>query len=204
MGISERKNREKAFIKEQIVNAATELFSLYGFEHVSMRKIAEKIEYSPTTIYNYFKNKNELLFELLKQGYVLFYQSLNSTYQKNVNENFDVRFKSGLDAYIKFGLSNKDYYKLMFIINIDKDDSLMGCENERTKAFKILVSLVSEGNEINYFINSDVMLISQIIWGQLHGITSLLITYQDFPWVQNELLIDNYLESIIRGIKNNY
>ncbi|WP_018921966.1 TetR/AcrR family transcriptional regulator [Salsuginibacillus kocurii] len=202
MSISERKHREKAFIKEQIVNAATELFSLYGYEHVSMRKIADKIEYSPTTIYNYFKNKNELLFELLKQGYELFYQTLDSTYQTNKKEHFDLKFKSILSAYIEFGLSHKDYYKLMFISNIDKDDSLMGVENERAKAFEILISLVREGTESNYFIHPDERLISQMIWGQLHGITSLLITYKDFPWVQHESLIDHYLESVIKGVKN--
>ena len=164
MSISDRQNREKVFIKEQIVKAATELFSLHGYEHVSMRKIAEKIDYSPTTIYNYFNNKNELLSILLKQGYELFYQTLESAYTENENESFQIKLKKVLSAYVKFGLSNKDYYKLMFIINIDKDDSIMGCENERIKAFESLVSLVSDGNEINFFINSDEMLISQVIW----------------------------------------
>ena len=138
MSILERQKREKTFIKEQIVKAATELFSLYGFEHVSMRKIAEKIEYSPTTIYNYFKNKNELLYVLLTQGYELFYDNLNSIYKNNENQNFEIKFKKVLRAYIEFGLCNKDYYKLMFIINVDKNDALIGSNNERNKAFESL------------------------------------------------------------------
>ncbi|MCM3320960.1 TetR/AcrR family transcriptional regulator [Cytobacillus kochii] len=201
MSISERKNRDKEIIKEKIVNTATELFSLYGYEHVSMRKIAEKIEYSPTTIYNYFKNKNELLFVLLKHGYKLFYHSLDTARKDNEKENFDRKLKEVFRAYIEFGLANKDYYKLMFMMNIDSDDSLMGCENEKAKAFSILMSLAGEGNKHHYFINSNEMLVSQIIWGQLHGITSLLISYQNFSWIPNEVLIGNYMESILIGLK---
>src|SRR5215469_11069349 len=61
MGVKERKLRQKKFLRQEILDAASELFVKEGFENVSMRRIAEKIEYSPTTIYLYFKDKAELL-----------------------------------------------------------------------------------------------------------------------------------------------
>ncbi len=201
MSITERQQREKALIREKIVNAATELFSQHGFEQVSMRKIAEKIEYSPTTIYNYFKNKNELLFVLLKQGYTKFFDTLKDAKEKYNNAAYEIKLKKVLQSYIEFGLTNQDYYNLMFILNIDNDDSLVGCENERWKAFEQLVFLVQEGKEIDFFQTSDEMLTSQIIWAKLHGITSLLITSAHFPWAEKELLIDTYLDSLIAGVK---
>ena len=56
MGIKERRAREKEQLRRQILSAARELFVNEGYENVSMRKIANKIEYSPTTIYLYFKD----------------------------------------------------------------------------------------------------------------------------------------------------
>lgn len=69
MGVKERKARQKRFLRQEILDAASELFVKEGFEHVSMRRIAEKIEYSPTTIYLYFKDKAELLEEVCQETF---------------------------------------------------------------------------------------------------------------------------------------
>jgi AcrR family transcriptional regulator len=61
MGLKERKLRQKKFLRQEILDAASELFVKEGYENVSMRRIADQIEYSPTTIYLYFKDKAELL-----------------------------------------------------------------------------------------------------------------------------------------------
>lgn len=61
MGVQERRAREKKELRQEILDAAREMFVRDGFENVSMRKIAEKIEYSPTTIYLYFQDKADLL-----------------------------------------------------------------------------------------------------------------------------------------------
>jgi len=61
MGVQERRAREKKELRQEILDAARDLFVREGFENVSMRKIAEKIEYSPTTIYLYFQDKADLL-----------------------------------------------------------------------------------------------------------------------------------------------
>ena len=57
MGVKERRAREKEQLRRQIIAAARELFVNEGYENVSMRKIADKIEYSPTMIYLYFKTR---------------------------------------------------------------------------------------------------------------------------------------------------
>ena len=61
MGVQERRAREKKELRQEILDAAREMFVEDGYENVSMRKIAEKIEYSPTTIYLYFRDKADLL-----------------------------------------------------------------------------------------------------------------------------------------------
>ena len=67
MGVKERRARERAQLRQQILSAARELFVNEGYENVSMRKIANKIEYSPTTIYLYFKDKADLLDSVCKE-----------------------------------------------------------------------------------------------------------------------------------------
>ena len=69
MGIVERKEKQKLEIKKMILEASMKLFVEEGFENVSIRKIAELIEYSPTTVYLYFKDKNEILFNLHDIGF---------------------------------------------------------------------------------------------------------------------------------------
>ena len=67
MGTKERRAREKEQLRQQILLAARELFVNEGYENVSMRKIANKIEYSPTTIYLHFKDKADLLDSVCKE-----------------------------------------------------------------------------------------------------------------------------------------
>jgi len=60
MGLKERKERDKLEMKDRILQSAHQLFVEKGFEQVSIRNIAEAIEYSPATIYLYFKDKDEI------------------------------------------------------------------------------------------------------------------------------------------------
>jgi AcrR family transcriptional regulator len=68
MGISERKDREKQEMIELILDEAMKLIIAEGYDNITMRKIADKIEYSPTTIYLYFKDKSEILYSLLNMA----------------------------------------------------------------------------------------------------------------------------------------
>ena len=72
MGISDRKEREKEEMRRRILESAKKLFLELGYEKTSVRAIAEDIEYSPATIYLYFKDKNELLFALHQEAFIEF------------------------------------------------------------------------------------------------------------------------------------
>ncbi|OIJ17958.1 hypothetical protein BKP45_20605 [Anaerobacillus alkalidiazotrophicus] len=202
MGIKDRRKREGVIIRKKIIEAATELFAQAGYENVSMRKIAAKIEYSPPTLYIYFKNKREILFELLKQGYALFYEAIKSTYDQNKDKDFRNKMLETLRSYVKFGDENKEYYKLMFIHNIDETEQVIGRDNDRYRGFEVLVMLVKEGIADGVINRSDPILLSQSIWAGLHGITALLNTFDKFPWVEKERIIDFHLNMIINGVSN--
>ena len=68
MGIRERQSRERDTVRRKILNAARTLFLNEGYANVSMRKIAEQIEYSPGAIYSYFTSKEDIFFALAEEG----------------------------------------------------------------------------------------------------------------------------------------
>src|SRR5437870_13726763 len=69
MGVQERRARRKEGVREEILDAARTLFVKEGYEHVSMRKIAEKVEYAPGTIYLYFRDKAEILDRICEETF---------------------------------------------------------------------------------------------------------------------------------------
>src|SRR5690348_6642492 len=110
MGISERKEKQKTEIRRQILDASMKLFMEEGFENVSIRKIADLIEYSPTTVYLYFKDKDEILFNV----HEICFQRLA---EYNVDlwgiKNPLIRLHKMGENYIRFGLENPAFYDLM-------------------------------------------------------------------------------------------
>lgn len=200
MGIKERKKREKMNLKQIIIETAQEILVQEGFENISIRKIAEKIEYSPTTIYLYFKDKREL------SGYLMehYFTKLKETVAKIYNEQDDpiTAMKKGLRAYIDCGLENPNYYKLGFMITpcVNGEEYLVSGvpgSDLYLSHRELVEKCIREG----FFKPMDVDLAAQVIWMMNHGITSLLISNPNFPWVDREKLIVQEIESIIEAFK---
>ena len=89
MGIKERKKRDVRKMQKRVLDAAMELFAKGGYENVSMRHIARKIEYSPGTIYRYFRNKNDIMLQLCYQGFERFLAKQIELEKDSLRENLD-------------------------------------------------------------------------------------------------------------------
>src|SRR5690554_7192785 len=107
-----RKKKPKEDIKTAILNAAKNLFLEKGFEATSLRKIAVEIGYSPTTIYLYYKDKNDIVYALHQEGFSLLRSELTAL--MIVEDPFE-RLKALGRSYLQFAKENPDYYELMFI-----------------------------------------------------------------------------------------
>src|SRR3954447_23130249 len=114
MTIANRKERQKEELKTKILQAAKELFMERGFEETSIRNIAEKIEYSPTTIYLYFKDKDAIFHELHDEAFLMM-RSKFSVLQY-ISDPFE-RLKAIGKIYLDFAMENKELYDLMFILD---------------------------------------------------------------------------------------
>jgi AcrR family transcriptional regulator len=200
MGLNERKERQKDALRRLILDAAREILLQEGAAKLSMRKIAGRIEYSPTTIYLYFKNKNEILYGLCEEALERLYKIMEAS---GAEEPTDVlKLRAAMRAFIDFGFSKPDHYKIIFMSEKAKYVSAAAFLEQDKIGGRILgivrmrlnKALVASGSVF------DPEQAFQAVWANCHGIVSLLISLPDFPWVEREKLIETDLDIILRGL----
>jgi AcrR family transcriptional regulator len=206
MGVKERREREKLEIRDLILDAARELFLAEGYEGVSMRKVAERIEYSPTSIYLHFADKDELFRELCHQDFARLADNLNLL--ANEPDVIERIRQIGL-AYIQFGTRYPNHYKLMFMTAhppkqlVDCDYEVKG--NPEKDAYALLRLQVQEAIDSGAFREEyrDADAISQTLWAAVHGVISLQIAKGSDGWVEWKPLEDRariMTDAILRGL----
>ncbi|MBL8150652.1 MAG: TetR/AcrR family transcriptional regulator [Blastocatellia bacterium] len=201
MGVKERRERQKEILRQEILNAARELFAKEGYENVSMRKIAEKIDYSPTTIYLYFEDKSELLRCLCEENFSRLLSRFEAL-KKECSSPLDC-LKKGLHAYIEFGIKHPNHYRVSFMVHPEHPDDPDHYSNDSMghRTFEVVKSIVEECIKQKIFRDQDTTMISQGLWAAIHGITSLLIVHPDFPWIDRNRLIEHVIETVTNGLK---
>ena len=112
MGITERKLRQKEEVKAAILFASWEVVEKEGWQALSIRKIAEAIEYSVPVIYDHFENKEAIMLEFNKRGFQLLNAQLKKAKEKFVNA--EGQIEAMAYAYWKFAFKHKEYYQLMY------------------------------------------------------------------------------------------
>lgn len=172
-----RKPKPKEDIKLSILNAAKKLFLEQGFEATSLRKIAVKIGYSPTTIYLYYKDKNDIIYELHQEGFNLFRAQLTAL--MTISHPFE-RLKALGDSYINFAQEHPDYYELMFMLKepmryLDSESDKEIWEGGK-EMFSFILHTIQECQKEGYFYDNNPNHIAMQAWGAVHGLCSLYIT----------------------------
>jgi AcrR family transcriptional regulator len=207
MGPSERREREKQEVRQKILDAARELFAEHGYDAVTMRKIAEKIEYSPTAIYLHFKDKEELIRELCENDFYTFSLRFAAI---NAIEDVEERFRAAGQAYVDFALEHPNQYRLMFMTPHPCDpgaEAMKRRGNPREDAYAYLRELIQTGMDLGRIRKDvkDAELVAQTVWAALHGVISLEITMNanGDPWIVWAPLSERVrftIDTLIRGL----
>jgi len=173
MGITERKYRQKEEVRSLILDTAWKQILEDGCNSMSIRKLADSIEYSAPVIYSHFESKDAILKEFVQKGYALLVERV-----RKEKEQFTVparQLEAMAQAYWDFACDNREYYQLMFGLGIP------GCEVARQvpeiKAFGELIQSViqqaiteSKHPEANHFLKFHTY------WSILHGMISIQMT----------------------------
>lgn len=200
MGIVERKERQKESLRQEILDASREILLAGGYAQLSMRGIARRIEYSPTTIYLYFKNKDEILYHLCVETLERQFEVISAA---GVDEPTPfLRLRAAQRAYIDFGLSEPDRYRIAFMADLSRYVSAASILAQGSVADKLIElmchrvkdALAESGCE------RDVESVFQSLWAHCHGIVSLLIGHPDFPWTEREKLIETGIDLSLAGL----
>ena len=210
MGVLERRERERSETREKILDAARELFINEGYDGVSMRKVAEKIEYSPTAIYGYFADKEDLFLQLCHED---FHRLAESFIQlANVRDPIE-RLREIGRAYLEFGVRNPNHYRMMFmtahpgVIDSPEKEQRMGKGNPEEDSYEFLRLTVEEGVRAGAYREdlNDVDLLAQTLWAGVHGVVSLEIAKKDDNWVswcpiedRGRVMLDGLLKGLLR------
>ncbi len=171
MGITERKEREKAEMRRRIVDAAIDMFVAEGYEKVSIRNIADKIEYSPATIYLYYKDKDELLYDVQAEAF----GKLAAYFRAKITAADPLeRVEQLALAYFDFSQEYQELYDLMFIIkapmnSVEEDEEW----KNGLEAFSYLRDIMTECVEKKLVRFSDPMTATLSMWAFTHGFISL-------------------------------
>lgn len=182
MGPKERRVREREEIRGKILDAARELFVSEGFDAVTMRRIADKIEYSPTAIYFHFRDKEALLKELCETDF----RALAHQFARiqHVSDPFEKLRATGL-AYLRFGLEHPNHYRLMFMTPRPPIDSDVDRGNPQEDAYAFLKTIIEEAIAAKRMKREyrDADLVAQVVWSAVHGVISLQIAKCNESWI---------------------
>jgi AcrR family transcriptional regulator len=169
-----RREQLKEDLRRIILDAAGELFLEQGYEGFSMRRVAERIGYSATTIYRYYEDKDDLLFAVVNEGFSEFARQLTEAAENGSNPL--KRLEALGQAYIRFGLENPVYYQMMFM---QRADLLFESRGEKTppmiESFDVLQRSVRAAMDAGVMKRGDVETYSRVIWSVVHGVTALAL-----------------------------
>jgi AcrR family transcriptional regulator len=184
-GSAKRREQNKLELKQQILEAAMKLFETHGYDGFSLRQVAEAIGYTPTTIYLYFKDKDELLHTVALAGFLEFGQALQAAYDQNSTARERVR-AIGM-AYLRFGLSHPLQYRLMFMQRCEYLNAkpIEGYSSV-TDAFGVLLKSIEEGIQSGSFRPFEARALAGLLWTAVHGVVSLTIAAETFNHAQAE------------------
>jgi AcrR family transcriptional regulator len=199
MGITERREREKEEIRHKILDAARELFAAEGYEKVTMRRIAEAIEYSPTTIYLHFEDKDDLVRALCHAD---FGRLLEAMQLAPASADPIEAIRQLGRAYCAFALQYPNQYRFMFMTPVGKEEKLEE-GNPGDLAFGHLLDAVKRAIAAGRFRAADPLTAAQVMWMGVHGVAAALITLPGPHWPHGPAasdLVDQVIDNGLRGL----
>lgn len=202
---AERREQQKQELRRTILEAATRLFEEQGYEGFSLRQVAEAIGYSPTAIYLYFTDKDDLLFAVCQQGFAEFTEALQQAYRSTPDPL--ERVEALGRAYLEFGLSRPLHYQMMFMQRSEwaLRASAPAGEVEGSTSYHILLQAVTEAMKAGKIRMGDPLETTNLVWSGMHGIVSLALSMKGVvPRWDNPAdvrrLAGQFMEMLARGL----
>lgn len=200
MGIRERQDRERQAVRQSILDAARDLFVTEGYRNVSIRKIAERIEYSPAAIYSYFPSKDDIFYALAEEGFRRLDEQIRSVPAvTDPLEDLSARWW----AYYEFSRQQREFFELMFV-----DRSVPQITEQWSGLALVHGMLADVQARIQRCIDAGVFpahmdagVIMHVIWGALTGPAVIGSGCRLAPGEDADALARDVLATVIAGVQ---
>ena len=200
MGIRERHDRERQAVRFAILDAARDLFVTEGYRNVSIRKIAERIEYSPAAIYSYFVSKDDIFFALAEEGF----RRLDAKVRGVPGHDDPLEeVRACWWAYYEFSREQREFFELMFV-----DRSVPQITEQWTGLAFVHQMLEFAASRIQRCVDAGIFpadtqadVAMHLIWGALTGPAVIGSGCRLAPGEDPDALARDVLELVIAGLK---
>jgi AcrR family transcriptional regulator len=207
MGTKERRERERLGTRERILAAARDMFATEGYEAVTMRAIADRIEYTPTALYHHFPSKQALVAELCQSDFAQLAQHFLSG--KAPADPIERLYEIG-NAYIRFAEEHSGQYRFMFMTVLPDLEHTPGYvemakNSAEHNAYVFLRAACQDAIDQKKLREEydDADMVAQLMWSLVHGIVSLrIVKHSDHfvPWKDQRETAQLAMSTVIRGM----
>lgn len=205
MGITERKERQRKEVRDSILQSAWQLVNEEGWQNLSIRKIADAIEYSVPVVYDHFENKEAILSEFNRRGFKLLGDKLAAA--KELHKKPNLQLEAIAFAYWDFAFTNKEYYQLMYGLGMPTCETLAKVP-ELSSFVNVIHSTINEIRKSGKHPASeqDVWLKVHSFWSMIHGLVSINlvsppVTHFDMTQDEfNKTILKHFIKSFIKGL----
>jgi len=191
-----RKERYRSELRAETLSAARELIQKEGYEGLTIRKLANRMECSPMALYSYFADKQALLTALALEGF----EKVAKRFDSTVHHDPLTALRKILLDYIAYAEENPSEYRILFLSvqTIGELKQTREDLQERNPAFSALFKRV-EACVKTGVLQGDAFAVSTVLWTAAHGAASLLITARNFPFGSRRLYAEEVVATMLGG-----
>lgn len=203
MGVKEKRAKYKEEFRREILDSAREIFITDGYDGFSMRKLAGKIDYSPTTIYLYFKNKDELLFAICEEFFTNFLAELNNI--RSVSQDPMETLHQAFLYLIEFGLRNPNQYKAIFFSKrhiYGTREEFVERESMARKTYLVFKEIIQDCIKAGRFRELDDEIIVSALAITSHGLVTTILCCPDFLNRGSDVIARSLVDALLKGYQN--
>jgi AcrR family transcriptional regulator len=201
MGIAEKRAKQKEAFRRVILDSARTIFIREGYDGFSMRKLAEEIDYSPTTIYLYFKNRDELLFAICEDFFTTFLAELNRI--RSVSRDPIGTLRQAFLYLINFGLMNPDQYKLIFFTKsvYGTREQMVEKESMARNTYFVFKEIVQDCIDAGKLREIEVDVIADTLAIASHGVVAKSVFCANSVKDRSEVVAHTLVDALLRGFQ---
>src|ERR1700743_1188270 len=200
MASKDRILRLKEETRMSILKAALHIAKEEGWEALSMRKIADAIEYTAPIIYEYFENKDALMYELTRTGYIILNGKLEEA--RDQHDTPEKQLEAMWLAYWNFAFLKKELYQLMYGISTNCNCELMNKMPEAERQWDIIVEVIAKLMHTDDLDSESICMRYYTFWSVIHGLISINLLSRGSSDEMNRQVLMNAITGIIRSMKD--